>query len=119
MKIKLLLATLLLAQTSAFAAPRLPAEIYQPSHAATLLKAKVDNDGEVTAKWQVHHINMQRLIRDVERQARKHGYRVASKDVNVDETDMTLLSRNRRLDVSIDLNNDNSMDYKVNLEFND
>lgn len=117
MKTKILLTMGLLLPTLAFAIPKLPSEIHQPSH-ATLLERKIDNDGDFRAQWHVRSGRVDRLLAAAEQTAKKQGYRVVERDLSADEADVSLVYGTRRLNISIDLNSDNTMDYEVELELN-
>lgn len=117
MKTKILLGIGLLLPTLTFAIPKLPREIHQPSH-ATLLEAKTDNDGDFHAQWLVRSGRIDRLLAAAENTAKKHGYRVVQRELDNDEAEVSLVYGKRRLNISIDLNSDNTMDYEVELERN-
>lgn len=101
----------------AHAAPdsRVPREIYQ-SNRTDLIKLKDKGEGEYRALFSVRGGNVRYFARDVITHARKHGFRLLASDIQADEADMNFAYGTRTMAVSIDLNDNYTMKYEVELD---
>lgn len=119
MKQKWIAAIILLAMPHlVLAKPRLPVEIHQPA-SSQIVKIKHDREDDfLRVKLLVRGSNVYRLTQNVQSTARQYGYRMVGKEISTDEADLSFQSKRHRLNVSIDLNSDNTMDYEVERELN-
>ncbi|AUX62448.1 hypothetical protein JF634_06885 [Simonsiella muelleri] len=118
MKYKMLfLSAWLLTAHTAMAQPHLPAEMYQSSRGA-IVKIKDRGDGEWYVKSVVRGSNVYRLSQYIESKARTHGYHLIGKDIRTNKADLSFENNRYRLNASIDLNSDNTMDYEIERELN-
>ena len=101
----------------AYASPdkRVPQEIYQSTR-TDLIKLKDKGDGEYRALFSVRGGNVRAFTREVIHHASKQGYRLMASDVQANEADMNFAYGTRTMAVSIDLNDNYTMKYEVELD---